>query len=185
MDTKHIHRYLNEFKKLFKFYCRELDSVVKHITYYTHDWSLNHGHLTSPHLKFVSSSHGTTWLKKYSNFIILNSYKFFLTNLKSYNYKLDFSMMPKFVIYDLKGWSLHRKRGPLQIPYRWETIDSQNPDGQCSQTNSKNPRSKGARLGTYSRSQASTPTSKPKPYLNIHFTNSNDRETLHCRHCEC
>ncbi|KEH34517.1 hypothetical protein MTR_3g467680 [Medicago truncatula] len=33
----------------------------------------------------------------------------------------------------------------------------------------KVPKSKGERLGTYSRSQASTPTSKPKPYLNIPY----------------
>jgi len=56
-----------------------------------------------------------------------------------------------------------------RIPSRWETIDSQNPDSQCSQPKGKVPKSQGARLGTYSRSQASTPTSKPKPYLNIPF----------------
>jgi hypothetical protein len=56
-----------------------------------------------------------------------------------------------------------------RIPSRWETIDSQNPDSQCSQAKNKVPKSKGARLGTYSLSQASTPTSKPKPYLNIPY----------------
>jgi len=54
-----------------------------------------------------------------------------------------------------------------RIPSRLETIDSQNSVSQSSQPKSKVPKSKGARLGTYSRSQASTPTSKSKPYLNI------------------
>jgi len=56
-----------------------------------------------------------------------------------------------------------------RIPFRWETIDSQNPDSQCSQAKSNVPKSKGARLGTCTRSQGSTPTSKPKPYLKIPY----------------
>ena len=56
-----------------------------------------------------------------------------------------------------------------RMPSRWETIDSQNPDSQCSQVKSNVPKRKGARLGTCSRSQASTPTSKPKPYLQIPY----------------
>jgi len=65
--------------------------------------------------------------------------------------------------------STPKTRSRCRIPSRWETIDSQNLDSQCSQAKSKVPKSKGARFGTYSRSQASTPTSKPKPYLNIPY----------------
>jgi hypothetical protein len=48
-----------------------------------------------------------------------------------------------------------------QIPYRWETIDSQRPDSQPSQPKRSLPKRKDARLDTYSRSQASSSTSKP------------------------
>jgi hypothetical protein len=47
-----------------------------------------------------------------------------------------------------------------RIPSRWETIDSQNPDSQPSKTKRSLPKWKDARLGTYSRSQASSSTSK-------------------------
>ncbi|KEH19766.1 hypothetical protein MTR_8g468040 [Medicago truncatula] len=47
-----------------------------------------------------------------------------------------------------------------RIPSRWERVDSQNPNSQFSQPKIKVPKSKGARLGTYYRSQASTPPSK-------------------------
>jgi len=57
-----------------------------------------------------------------------------------------------------------------RIPSRWETIDAQNSDSQCSHAKSNGPKSKASRLGTCSRSQASsTPTSKPKPYLQIPY----------------
>jgi len=48
-----------------------------------------------------------------------------------------------------------------RIPSRWETIDSQNPDSQPSQPKRSLPKRKDARLDTYSRSQASSSTSKP------------------------
>ena len=48
-----------------------------------------------------------------------------------------------------------------RIPSRWETIDSQNLDSQPSQPKRSLPKRKDARLGTYSRSQASSSTSKP------------------------
>jgi len=48
-----------------------------------------------------------------------------------------------------------------RIPYRWEVIDSQNPDSQPSQPKNSLPRRKDARLGTHSLSQASLSTSKP------------------------
>jgi len=48
-------------------------------------------------------------------------------------------------------------------------VKSQNPDSQCSHAKSNVPKSKGSRLDTCSRSQASTPTSKPKPYLQIPY----------------
>jgi len=60
-----------------------------------------------------------------------------------------------------------RKRSSLKvsstgrIPYRWEIIDSQNPDSQPSQPKRSLPKRKDARLGTYSCSQASSSTSKP------------------------
>jgi hypothetical protein len=65
--------------------------------------------------------------------------------------------------------ALQKTKSTGRIPSRWETIDSENPDSQCSQVKSKVPKSKGARLCTYSRTQASTPTSIPKPYLNIPY----------------
>ena len=55
-----------------------------------------------------------------------------------------------------------------RIPSKWETIDSQNPDSQPSQPKRSLPKRKDARLGTYSRSQASSSTSKPSsniPYI--------------------
>jgi len=60
-----------------------------------------------------------------------------------------------------------RKRTTLKvsstgrIPSRWETIDSQNPDSQPSQPERSLPKRKDAHLGTFSRSQASSSTSKP------------------------
>jgi len=66
-----------------------------------------------------------------------------------------------------------RKRSTLKvsstgrIPSRWEVIDSQNPDSQHSQPKKSLPKRKDARLGTYSRSQASSSTSKP--FLNISY----------------
>jgi len=60
-----------------------------------------------------------------------------------------------------------RKRTTLKVsstgrmPFTWETIDSQNPDSQPSQPNKSLPKRKDARIGTYSRSQASSSTSKP------------------------
>jgi len=65
--------------------------------------------------------------------------------------------------------STPKTRSTGRIPSRWETIDSQNPNSQCSHANSNVPKSKGSRLGTCSRSQASTPTSKKKPYLQIPY----------------
>jgi len=65
--------------------------------------------------------------------------------------------------------STPKTRSTGRIPSTWETIDSQNPDNQRSQAKSNVPKSKGARLGTCSHSQVSTPTSKPKPYLNIPY----------------
>ncbi|AES98069.1 hypothetical protein MTR_5g063910 [Medicago truncatula] len=65
--------------------------------------------------------------------------------------------------------STPKTRSTSRIPSRRESIDSQNPDSQCSKANSNVPKSKGARLGTYSLSQVSTPTSKPKPYSNIPY----------------
>ena len=59
-----------------------------------------------------------------------------------------------------------RKRTTLKvsstgrIPSRWETIDSQNPDSQPSQPKRSLPKRKDERLDTYSRSQASSSTSK-------------------------
>ncbi|AES66432.2 hypothetical protein MTR_2g069260 [Medicago truncatula] len=67
-----------------------------------------------------------------------------------------------------------RKRTTLKasstdrIPSRWETIDSQNPDSQPSQPKMSLRKRKDAHLGTYSRSQASSSTSKPfrnTPYI--------------------
>jgi len=60
-----------------------------------------------------------------------------------------------------------RKRTTLKvssmgrIPSRWETIDSQNLDSQPSQPKRSLLKRKDAHLGTYSRSQASSSTSKP------------------------
>jgi len=60
-----------------------------------------------------------------------------------------------------------RKRTTLKvsstgrIPSKWETIESQNPDSQPSQPKKSVPKKKDARLGTYSRSQASSSTLKP------------------------
>jgi len=60
-----------------------------------------------------------------------------------------------------------RKRTTLKvsstgrIPSRLETIDSKNTDSQPSQPKRSFPRRKDARLDTYSRSQASSSTSKP------------------------
>jgi len=65
--------------------------------------------------------------------------------------------------------STPKMRSTGRIPSRWVTIDAQNPDSQCSHGKSNVPKSKGSRLGTCSRSQASTPTSKPKPYLQIPY----------------
>ena len=65
--------------------------------------------------------------------------------------------------------STPKTRSTGQIPSRWETIDAQNFDSQCSHAKSNVPKSKGSRLDTCSRSQASTPTSKPKPYLQIPY----------------
>jgi len=69
--------------------------------------------------------------------------------------------------------STPKTRSTGRIPFKWETIDAQNPDSQCSHAKSNVPKSKvwnkGSRLGTWSRSQASTPTSKPKPYLQIPY----------------
>jgi len=67
--------------------------------------------------------------------------------------------------------STPKTRSTGRIPSRWETINSQNPDSQCSHAKSNIPKSKGSRLGTCSRSQTSTPTSKPKPkpYLQIPY----------------
>jgi hypothetical protein len=65
--------------------------------------------------------------------------------------------------------STPKTRSTGRIPSRWETIDSQNLDSQGSHDKSNVPKSKGSRLGTCSRSQASTPTSKPKPYLKIPY----------------
>jgi len=65
--------------------------------------------------------------------------------------------------------STPKTRSTGRILSRWETIDAQNPDGQCSHGKSNVPKSKGSRLGTCSRSQASTPTSKPKPYLQLPY----------------
>jgi len=65
--------------------------------------------------------------------------------------------------------STPKMRSTGRIPSRWETIDSQNPDSQCSHAKSNVPKSKGSRLGTCSRSQASTPTSKQNPYLKIPY----------------
>jgi len=70
---------------------------------------------------------------------------------------------PKRVSYTPKVTSTGR------IPSTWERVDSQNPDSQSSQPKSKVPKSKSACLGTYSRSQASTPTSEPKPFLNLPY----------------
>jgi hypothetical protein len=65
--------------------------------------------------------------------------------------------------------STPKTRSTGRIPSKWETIDAQNPNSQCSYGKSNVPKSKGSRLGTWSRSQASTPTSKPKPYLQIPY----------------
>jgi len=65
--------------------------------------------------------------------------------------------------------STPKTRSTGRIPSKWETIDVQNLDSQCSHGKSNVPKSKGSRLGTCSRSQASTPTSKPKPYLQIPY----------------
>jgi len=66
--------------------------------------------------------------------------------------------------------STPKTRSIGRIPSRWETIDSHNPDSQCSHGKSNVPKSKGSRPGTCSRSQASTPTSKKKkPYLQIPY----------------
>jgi len=43
---------------------------------------------------------------------------------------------------------------------RWERVDSEYPDSQSSQPKISLSKRKGARLGTYSRSQASMPTTK-------------------------
>jgi len=65
--------------------------------------------------------------------------------------------------------STPKTRSTSRIPSRWKTIDAQNLDSQCSHGKSNVPKSKGSRLGTCSRSQASTPTSKPKPYFQIPY----------------
>jgi len=65
--------------------------------------------------------------------------------------------------------STPKTRSTGRIPFRWETIVAQNPDSQCSHAKSNAPKSKGSRLGTCSCSQASTPTSKPKPYFQIPY----------------
>ena len=52
-----------------------------------------------------------------------------------------------------------------QIPSGWERVDSQNHVSQSSQPKISLSKRKGARLGTYSRSQALTPTTQP--FLNI------------------
>jgi hypothetical protein len=54
-----------------------------------------------------------------------------------------------------------------RIPSTWERVDSQNLDSQSSKPKIKLPKRKGESLGTYSRSQASTPTSQP--FLNIPY----------------
>jgi len=64
--------------------------------------------------------------------------------------------------------STPKTRSMGRIPYRWETIDSQNPDSQCSHGKSNVPKSKGSRLGTCSRSQASSPTSKKNLICKYH-----------------
>jgi len=56
-----------------------------------------------------------------------------------------------------------------RIPSRWETIDAQNPDSQCSHAKSNVPKTKGSRLGPWSRSQTSTPTSKKEPCFQIPY----------------
>jgi len=82
----------------------------------------------------------------------------------------NFSPPPKNVV--TKG-APKRKRSTLKvsstgrIPSKWEVIDSQNPDSQPSQLKKSLPRRKDARLGTYSRSQASSSASKP--FWNISY----------------
>jgi len=72
-----------------------------------------------------------------------------------------------------------RKRSTLKvssmgrIPSKWEVIDSKNPDSQRPQPKKSLRKGKDARLDTYSRSQASSSTSKPFrniPYI-LHIPN--------------
>jgi len=74
---------------------------------------------------------------------------------------------PKRVRFTLKVTSMGR------IPSTWEHLDSQNPDCQSSQPKSKFSKSKGARLGTYSRSSFDA-YFKTKTFFEytIHFTNA-------------
>ena len=65
--------------------------------------------------------------------------------------------------------STPKTRSTGRIPSRWETIDAQNPDSQCTHGKSKSHKTKGSRLGTCSRSQTSTSTSKKQPYLQIPY----------------
>ncbi|AES72223.2 hypothetical protein MTR_3g087410 [Medicago truncatula] len=65
--------------------------------------------------------------------------------------------------------STPKTRSTGRIPSRWETIDAQNPDSQCSHAKSNVAKTKGSRLGTWPRSQNSTPTSKKEPYLQIQY----------------
>jgi len=60
--------------------------------------------------------------------------------------------------------STPKTRSIGRIPSRWETIGSQNLDSQCSHGKSNVPKSKGV-----DNSQASTLTSKKKPYLQIPY----------------
>jgi hypothetical protein len=55
-----------------------------------------------------------------------------------------------------------------RIHSTWERVDSRFPDSQSSQTNTSLPKRKSERIGNYSRSQASTPTTQPfrdLPYI--------------------
>jgi len=74
-----------------------------------------------------------------------------------------------------------KTRSTGQIPSRWETIDSQNHDSQCSQSKSYVPKSKGARTSWHLLPLTSFDANfKIKTLFEypIHFTNSNDHETL-------
>jgi hypothetical protein len=67
-----------------------------------------------------------------------------------------------------RGRSTPKETSTGQIPSRWERVNSQNLDSQSSQTKLSLSKGKGARLGTYSLSQASTPTTQPfwnLPYI--------------------